>query len=59
VQGLPVGRGGVKGHNINEITLPGSPFDILRAVSSAEGSRRACPVLIGWAVGFKLAPLCR
>jgi hypothetical protein len=30
---------GVKGHNINDNTLPGSPFDILRAVSSVERSR--------------------
>jgi hypothetical protein len=27
---------GVKGHNMNDNTLPGSPFDILRAVSSVQ-----------------------
>ena len=33
--------GGVKGHNMNDNTLPGSPFDMLRAVSSVERPR-AC-----------------
>jgi len=31
--------GGVKRHNINEASCPGSPFDVLRAVSSVERSR--------------------
>jgi len=31
--------GGVKGHNMNDSTLPGSPFDILRAVSSVARPR--------------------
>jgi len=37
---LPVGRvGGVKGYNMNDMTMPGSPFDILRAVSFVERPR--------------------
>ena len=46
--------GGVKGHNMNETSFPGSPFDILRAVNSVERPRRACPVLTGWAASFTI-----
>jgi len=31
--------GGVKGHNMKETSFPGSPFDILRAMSFAERPR--------------------
>jgi hypothetical protein len=41
------GCAGSRGTIFNDITLPGSPFDILRAVSSVERPRRACPVLTG------------
>jgi hypothetical protein len=43
----------VKGHNIKRYYIAGKPFDMLRAESSVERLRRACPVLTGCLPGSR------